>query len=100
MVLKRNLKNIAISLAIFLSIFSFALSVKASNSADVLSQWDHVWQTAGLGTIDYDTNLNYITIYYMNGFTYTQTEKDATTIGDMIAGIYSRIRYTRTYSTY
>jgi hypothetical protein len=101
--MKLNVKKIVLSLAIMLSVFSFSLTAKASYSANVLTYWQHVTQITGTypntQISEYDTNQTYETIVYPNGYTYTETTKDITTIGDKLLGT-QIVEHYRDYSVY
>lgn len=98
--MKLNVKKIALSLAIMLSVFSFSLTVKASYTADVLTYWEHVTQSTGTSYVQqYDRNQTYETIVYPNGYTYRETTSDITTVTQILLGIHVVAHY-RDYSVY
>ncbi|MBS4534509.1 hypothetical protein GOQ29_02650 [Clostridium sp. D2Q-14] len=92
-----NKKLILTFLVISLIILSFSISIQAAHAERVLKSWDHVER---VGYSPYNENFNYITLSYVNGYSYSTSTKNTTSSGDLLKGIYKRITYTRSYRVY
>lgn len=97
--MKKFSKYLATLLVAF-SIISIGNIANARHIDTVLYRWDNVWQTRGYETIaNYNENHKYKDITFTNGYTYTQSTKNISSLTDIILQI-TRTQYTRTYSTY
>lgn len=93
-------KYIAIALVV-ISIISVGNIASAINIDTVAVSWHEIYQTAKYGPpLHYNTNYTYKDIRFFNGYTYTESTKNITSIWDQIGGIYGRIRHDRIYRTY
>ena len=96
----KKLNKYVASFLVALSIISISnVTTKAAFIDTVLYRWDNV-SFVNLGVNAYDTNHAYKDITFRNGYNYTQSSQDVTSLSDRIGGIAIRLRYTRTFSTY
>lgn len=99
--MRKKLNKYLASLLVALSIISIGHITKAAQIDTVLYRWQDIRQTSAEGLdLHYETNHQYKDITFRNGYTYTQSSENITSIWDRIGGIYSRIQYTRNFSTY
>lgn len=90
-----NKKVILTFLVISLVLISFSLSLQAAYAERVLKSWDEV---SRFGFSPYNENYDYITLSYVNGYSYSTTSKDTTSPSDYLKGIFERITYIRHYT--
>ncbi|MBS4534506.1 hypothetical protein GOQ29_02635 [Clostridium sp. D2Q-14] len=94
-------KFIIFSIIILLFFISITMTSEAAYSIRVRKQWDKVTQDVGtINYLVYDTNISYINLTVVNGYTYSTSTKDITSASDRLLKIISRVRYTRTYKVY
>lgn len=98
--IKRLNKYLA-SLLVALSIISIGNIANAAHINTVLYRWQSIGQTTTDGFVfNYETNHQYKDITFLNGYTYKQSSENITSFRDIVGGIFSRVQYTRTFSTY
>lgn len=96
----KKLNKYLASLLVALSIISIGNIANAAQIDTVLYRWQQIGQTTDAGVLNYKTNMQYKDITFVNGYTYKESSTDITSVWDRLGGIFSRVQYTRTFSTY